>query len=253
MHTSELAEILFISSYPPRECGIATYSHDLIMELNKKFNRSFRISVCALESDDEQHHYSKEVIYKLNTSAPETYEGMAETINQNDNIAMVVLQHEFGFFHQYEEDFRIFMASLNKPVVIAFHTVLPKPDSHFKMNVQNLVAAADSVIVMTTASSRILADDYEVPARKISVIPHGTHLVSHSDKNILKEKYELAGKKVLSTFGLLSSGKGIETTLNALPEIIKVRQLLPAASGVTRIPAADRYLFVYVEGSAPGR
>jgi glycosyltransferase involved in cell wall biosynthesis len=68
---------------------------------------------------------------------------------------------------------------------------------------------------------KILVNDYEVAGEKITVIPHGTHLVPHSDKKLLKNKYELSGKKVLSTFGLLSSGKNIETTLKALPAIVK--------------------------------
>ncbi len=74
---------------------------------------------------------------------------------------------------------------------------------------------------MTNSSAAILIDDYEISQEKITVIPHGTHLVPHSDKELLKIKYKLSGKKVLSTFGLLSSGKSIETTLEALPAIIR--------------------------------
>src|SRR4029079_18729809 len=74
---------------------------------------------------------------------------------------------------------------------------------------------------MTHSSAEILIKDYHIPAEKITVIPHGTHLVPHSHQKVLKDKYNLSGKKVLSTFGLLSSGKNIETTLEALPAIIK--------------------------------
>jgi hypothetical protein len=74
---------------------------------------------------------------------------------------------------------------------------------------------------MTNTSAKILTEDYEVSAEQISVIPHGTHLVSHSDKSSLKTKYSVSGRRVLSTFGLLSSGKSIETTLDSMPEIIK--------------------------------
>ena len=66
-----------------------------------------------------------------------------------------------------------------------------------------------------------MKNDYGVDPEKISVIAHGTHLVPHSDKELLKEEYNLSGKKVLSTFGLLNSGKSIETTLDAMPSIIK--------------------------------
>ena len=74
---------------------------------------------------------------------------------------------------------------------------------------------------MTKTSAAILINDYGVSTKKINVIAHGTHLVPHLSEKFLKEKYNLTGRKVLTTFGLLSSGKSIETTLNALPAIIK--------------------------------
>ena len=65
-----LPKILFITSYPPRECGIATYSQDLITALDKKFSNSFNIGICALESEDEKHDYSGEIEYVLNVDRP---------------------------------------------------------------------------------------------------------------------------------------------------------------------------------------
>ncbi|MDB5226490.1 MAG: mannosyltransferase [Bacteroidota bacterium] len=220
MHQPNSSEILFITSYPPRECGIATYSHDLIRALENKFNKSFQISVCALESEYEKHQYADHVKYILDTSDSDAYLKIADTINRDKNIKIVVFQHEFGFYHQHEEEFRRFLFSLIKPVVVVFHTVLPNPDDAMKSNVQNMGAAADALIVMTENSSHMLTDIYDIPQEKINVIPHGTHLVPHIDKKILKEKYGVTGKKILSTFGLLSPGKGIETTLEALPSVI---------------------------------
>lgn len=74
---------------------------------------------------------------------------------------------------------------------------------------------------MTKSSKKILISNYLLSLKKITVIPHGTHLVKHEDKDLLKQKYALSGRKVLSTFGLLSSGKSIETTLEALPAIVQ--------------------------------
>ena len=110
---------------------------------------------------------------------------------------------------------------LSKPVVLVFHTVLPKPDQHLKTEVKNIVAACKSVIVMTNTSSNILLNDYGISKQKITIIPHGTHLVQHLSEKFLKEKYNLTGRKVLTTFGLLSSGKSLETTIEALPTIVK--------------------------------
>ncbi len=217
----DMPQVLFITSYPPRECGIATYSQDLISTLDNKFGTSFSIKVCALESGPGAYTYPDEVEYILDTSSSPEYLKMAGEINQNDHVKLVVLQHEFGFFHHHEGDLLKLLYELNKPVVIVFHTVLPHPDERLRKKVQHITTACGAIVVMTHRSAQILEEDYEVPAEKISVIAHGTHLVQHLSETYLKEKYGLAGRKVLTTFGLLSSGKSIETTLDALPSIIK--------------------------------
>jgi glycosyltransferase involved in cell wall biosynthesis len=216
-----MPEILFISSYPPRECGIATYTQDLIKALNKQFQDSFSIKICALASQTEKHIYPKEVTHVLDTDRTKSYSELAHDINHNNAIQLVLIQHEFGLFRSNEADFRNFLSALIKPVMLVFHTVLPRPDEMLKQNVEQLAKVAESLVVMTHTSASILARDYDVDVEKITVIGHGTHLVEHTDKNTLKEKFGLTGKKVLSTFGLLSSGKSIETTLNALPSIVE--------------------------------
>lgn len=217
----EKPEILILSSYPPRECGIATYSQDLIRSLNGKFSNSFSIKVCALETGDSKFLYPPEVKYSLITSLEAEYERMAITLNNDKLIKIVLVQHEFGFFARQEQAFLQFLSSLSKPVVIVFHTVLPNPDEKLKAKVKRITADCQSIIVMTHTSADILMNDYGIPQQKISVIAHGTHLVPHLSEKFLKEKYNLKGRKVLSTFGLLSSGKGIKTTLKALPAIIE--------------------------------
>jgi len=218
---NKLTEILFISSYPPRECGIATYSQDLIKALNNKFDQSFSISICPLESENEKHIYTEKIKYILNTDHTGAFINLANIINDNADIGMVMIQHEFGFFEKKENEFKQFLDMLTKPVIIVFHTVLPHPDELLKIKVQEISGVSQSIVVMTHSSAEILIRDYNISKEKITVIPHGTHLVPHSDKELLKSKYKLSGKKVLSTFGLLGSGKNIETTLDALPAIVK--------------------------------
>lgn len=218
---NDLSEILFITSYPPRECGIATYSQDLIKALNNKFSNSLSIKVCAIESGKSNFSYPAEVKYILNTSIVSEYKILASTINNNNHLKIVLIQHEFGFFKKQEQAFLQFIYDITKPIIIVFHTVLPKPDYLLKSEIKNITSACESVIVMTHISAGILTDDYGIPEQKISIIAHGTHLVSHLNKKTLKKKYGLNGRKVLTTFGLLSSGKSIETTLDALPAIIK--------------------------------
>lgn len=220
-HTQELAEVLVITSYPPRECGIATYSHDLIKALNNKFSSSLSMKVCALESGPTNNNYSTEVKLKLDTACAVEYANLAKTINRDNKIQIVLIQHEFGFFRDQEQSFLEFLYELTKPVVIVFHTVLPQPNEQLKSQIKSIAAACESIIVMTNNSAGILTSDYELPEEKISVIAHGTHLVPHLSKKFLKRKYGLSDRKVLTTFGLLSSGKSIETTIEALPAIVK--------------------------------
>ncbi len=173
-----------------------------------------------MESDNEQHSYGEEILYKLNTDHPASYRELAKNINQNPELGMVMIQHEFGFFAKNESAFRNFLSEVTKPIIIVFHTILPRPNYSLRENVQYISNISSSIIVMTKSSAEILHDDYEVSKGKITVIPHGTHLVRHSDKTVLKDKYKLTGKRVLSTFGLLSRGKSIETTIEALPSIV---------------------------------
>jgi glycosyltransferase involved in cell wall biosynthesis len=217
----ELSEILFITSYPPRVCGIATYSQDLIKALDNKFSNSLSIKVCALESGDAGYRYGSKVKYILKTSIADEYEKLALKINSNNCIKIVLIQHEFGFFKVQEQSFQQFLNKLSKPVVIVFHTVLPNPNKHLRIKVRNIAEACHSVVVMTNSSLQMLTDSYGVGKEKIKVIAHGTHLVQHLSKAFLKKRHGLTHRKVLTTFGLLSAGKNIETTLRALPAIIK--------------------------------
>ena len=216
-----LAEIVFITSYPPRECGIATYSLDLVKALRNQFGHSFKIRICPIESTEEKHFYTGDDRYLLDTEHPDRIVSLVKEINNNDAISIVLVQHEFGLFEKKEDLFRYFIQALTKPVVIVFHTVLPSPNPTLLANVQSIASVSDSLIVMTHSSANILEKDYGISLDKITIIPHGTHLVAQADKEILKKKYNLSGRKILSTFGLLSSGKSIETTLDALPAIIR--------------------------------
>ena len=218
-----LPEILFLTSYPPRECGIATYSQDLLSALENKFSNSFSLKVCALESGNATYIYPKEVKYTLDTNNIANYKALSNSINTDKRLELLLVQHEFGLFENGGENaFLQFLYGVTKPVVLVFHTVLPNPGESLKANVRHIAAACKSIVVMTKNAAQILSNDYGVPSNKITVIPHGTHLVPHLNKEFLKNKYEISGRKILSTFGLLSSGKSIETTLDALPEIVEI-------------------------------
>jgi len=215
-------KMLIVSSYPPRECGLATFSNDIVNAVSNMFGNTMPIEVCALQNDDSHIKYNNEVTHILNTSVIQEYRTMAETINERDDIGLVCIQHEFGLFGGTYGDYLLaFLLALNKPVITVYHTVLPQPDKKRKKIVQTIANLSDRIVVLTRKSQELLISEYDYHKSKITIIPHGTHIVLWNQKNLLKTKYKFTNKMVLSTFGLISENKSIETVLYALPEIVE--------------------------------
>lgn len=220
--SSKIPEILFITSYPPRECGIATYTQDLKNAIHEKFGSTFLLKIVALETTTSNYDYPEEVKYRLNTDIENDFIDLAKKINADKNISMIFLQHEFGLFGGNYGDFLLkFLKNVKIPITTTFHTVLPNPDKKLKKVVQKIAVYSDYLVVMTSISKKILMNDYGISARKIFVIAHGTHLVSSSENTLQTTKNQFKDRIVLSTFGLLNEGKNIETALEALPQIIQ--------------------------------
>ena len=211
--------VLMLTTYPPRECGIATYSQDLKKSVEGVFGATCTIEICALYNEKHPLEGADHFNFRLNTDNPESYETLASQINSDSTIKLVYIQHEFGLYNGCSHVFIEFLEAIKKPVLVAFHTVIPNPNPEFIKHVSAISSAATGLTVMTATSKQILTDSYGIEPSKIEIIPHGTHLIRHKNKAKLKSKYGLQGKTVLSTFGLLGPGKSIETTLEALPEI----------------------------------
>jgi glycosyltransferase involved in cell wall biosynthesis len=215
-------KMLLVSSYPPRECGIATFSNDIVNAVKIVFGDTLPVEVCALQNSEQHFEYNDEVSYILPVDSLEHYRMVAEKINERNDIGLVCIQHEFGLFRgEYGDYILSFILALNKPIVTVFHTVLPNPDEKRKKIVHAIADLSDRIIVLTKNSQTILTTNYSVEKTKTIVIPHGNHNVLWEQKNILKNIYGFSDKIVMSTFGLISQNKGIETVLHALPEIVK--------------------------------
>ena len=173
----ELPEILFITSYPPRECGIATYTQDLKNAIEEKFGQSFSLKIGALTTVEADLQYPDEVKYCIQTNEINHFVQLANIINTDKNIAVIFLQHEFGLFGgENGSNLLKLMAHLKKPIITTFHTVLPHPNVKLKKVVRKIVDYSNTVIVMTNSSSALLQSDYGIAKQKIDVVPHGTHL-----------------------------------------------------------------------------
>jgi glycosyltransferase involved in cell wall biosynthesis len=221
MKSRKSKTILLMSSYPPRQCGLATFSSDIVNSVKLVFGDSLPIEVCALQKEENQFEYGLDVHYALTVSSIEEYRILAEKINTRVDIGMVCIEHEFGLFEgDYGNYLLSFLLAINKPIATVFHTVLPEPNDKLKKIVQAIIDLSNKIVVLTKKSKEILLRDYDCPESKLMIIPHGTHMVLWDQKSKLKNKYNYSDKIVLSTFGLISENKNIETVLYALPKIV---------------------------------
>ena len=174
-------EVFIITSYPPWECGIATFTRDLYDALQDKFSNSYTISIGALVVNDEEDTYPTEVKKTLNTNSFAAYNELAEWINNNDAIKLVQIQHEFGLYGGEDGCYILeLLSNIYKPIVTTMHTILPEPTQSQKKLIQSIAFYSDELVVMTNSSKNILVNNYQISDEKITVIHHGTHLISNS-------------------------------------------------------------------------
>jgi len=220
---SHKATIVYLTTFPPRECGIATFTSDLISNFDKLYGKQEETKVVAMSIDkSDTHKYPPKVIATVCQDEPDDYIRVADMLNNMPEVALVAIEHEYGIYGKdFGKNILIFLDRIKKPVTVTCHTVLSEPEVEMKGVMQSIIARADRLIVMTSASKQILEEVYGAGAEKVKVIPHGIHPVPFTDGLEAKKQLKLSGKKVISTFGFLSRGKGVEYGISAMPEIIK--------------------------------
>ncbi len=215
--------ILHLSTYPPRECGIATFTRDLAYHFDKHFNPITKTKVAALnETQTAIYNYSPKVIDHIPANNLENYVELAKRINQRPEVKVVNIQHEFGLFGGNWGDYLIpFIQVVKKPKVVTFHSVLPEPDAHLKHVVRLINKNADALVVMNKRSVDVLINDYKIEPDKIHIVPHGIPQTTFEPSEKFKAELGLKDRIILSTFGLLSEDKGIQYAIRALPKVVK--------------------------------
>ena len=220
MLTIQKSKILFISTFPPKKCGIASFTQDLVNAINPHLTEDILLDVCALDNKKRKTYYDTPVSMVMDGFQMDSCIETAKDINRDNSIKLICIEHEFGLFGGELGEYILgFLALIEKPFIIRFHTVLPTPNEKMLKIVQAIGLLADKVIVMTKNSARLLKVDYQLSSDKINIVPHGTHAISKTGINELKVKYDLENKQVLTTFGLLSPNKGIEKGIMAMKEI----------------------------------
>ncbi len=214
----KLKKVCLFSTYPPRKCGIAVFTKDLVDSLNIHKDSVFS-AVIAVNEKRASYSYEEKVRWQIRHDIEEDYIDVAEEVNSSD-IDVVNIQHEFGIFGgEWGSHILSFLETLRKPVVTTLHTLQLNLDSKAQRVLNEILSKSDAVVVMIKTAIGLLAQ-LGVPFKRINIIPHGCPDIPFVNSDSVKPSLGLKNRKVLCTFGLINRGKGIEYAIQALPSII---------------------------------
>ncbi len=209
-------DIAFLSTYPPRECGLATFTEDLVNEISKAGR--IRPHVIAVSAGSETYDDPR-VAFKLSQHDRSSYFKTAQWANTH--VDLLVIEHEYGIFGGECGSYILDLAKgLTIPFIVTTHTVLLEPVPAQQNVLQELGRLATQVVTMARSSIPILAGTYGIAPEKLAFIPHGVPDMQVESRATLKTGYGLKNKRVVSSFGLISPAKGIEYGIEAVAKIV---------------------------------
>jgi glycosyltransferase involved in cell wall biosynthesis len=215
-----IGSVVVIGNYSPRQCGIATFTTDLVEALSTEAPE-INCWAVAMNDKPEGYAYPGKVRFEINQKKLTDYSVASEFLNISQ-IDIACVQHEYGIFGGPAGSHLLkLLLDLRMPVVTTLHTVLKDPDPEYYEVMRALSDLSDKLVVMSRKAVDFLKDIYAVPEEKIAFIHHGIPDTPFMDPNFYKDQFDVEGKKVLLTFGLLSPNKGIENVLQALPSVTK--------------------------------
>ncbi len=212
---------LFMGSFPPRECGIATFTKDVVDSFDAAFHTKSEI-IAIDEPGGEVRMYGPEIVARLLEQDRESYAYVASVINAHP-ADLLNIQHEYGLFGGERGEWLVGLLKLvEKPVAITLHTILPDPDEQMLGVTRDLCANVGAVIALSETGKRLLEDVYGISGELIRVIHHGVPDVPFRPTDIAKASFGVGQRMVISTFGLINRGKGLEFAIDAMRDVVKV-------------------------------
>ena len=227
--------VLFLGTYPPRGCGLATFLHDVVVHYDKQFQTNSSVIAIDEKTTPADRVYPSRVIARLNQTERDSHLDIAKFINELKDVDVLNIQHEFGLYGgQAGEWILHLISSVRKPVLVTFHTVLQDPASIYYSITRAICSAASGVIVLSYTGRDILTKVYQVDISKIHVVPHGIPDVSFVETLPGKEKLDLGNRVIMGTFGLIGRSKGLEYALRMVKLAVQqVPNLLYIILGAT--------------------
>ncbi|MFP4508241.1 MAG: glycosyltransferase family 4 protein [Candidatus Acetothermia bacterium] len=215
--------VTYLATYPPRKCGIGTFTHDLAENVSKHYGEELsargNVSIAALNDQPEGYNYDPEVGFEINSNNKLDYRKAADYVNLSDT-KVVNIQHEFGIFGGEDGDNLLpFLENIRKPVVSTLHTILKSPSDHQKEVLIEVCEESTEVVVLADKGKELLESVYGISPENVTMIPHGAPDVPFLDTSYYKEDYGVQGRPVILTFGLLGPNKGIEIAIEAMEKV----------------------------------
>jgi glycosyltransferase involved in cell wall biosynthesis len=194
-----------LSTYPPTQCGLATFTAALLAHLPQPDDRVVVVRVL----DQPAPRPAAEVVQNLVAGSAARAAAAADALNSFD---VVIVQHEYGIYGGPDgQDVVALLEDLYVPSIVVLHTVLAHPTPRQRAILDRVIGAASAVVTMTqTARSRLL-DIYGTRPERVFVIPHGA-----ADNRVAASSAPVAARPSILTWGLLGPGKGIEHAIDAM-------------------------------------
>ena len=226
-------QVGYISTFPPRACGIATYTRDLARALLMR-GRIARYLIVAINEENGNRYSDPNVKFTIDQHEHAHYFAAADFLNQSD-VNVVNIQHEYGIYGgEWGEYVLDLYENLKKPVITTFHTVLRTPPDKARVIMSKIAELSETVIVTLESAAKLLEKRFGLQAKKVRVVRHGAALPDRGHNEYAKRFLGLQKRTVMATLGLISSGKGIEYAIKSLPYLIKERpELLYLVIGET--------------------
>ncbi len=213
------ASTVFVSTYPPRRCGIATFTRDLAAITGDR-------EIAVLHPLDGPDAYPVEVRQRIRRDVRADYLRAAIALNRSE-ASVVSVQHEYGIWGGDDGEYVLdFVTALAKPVVTTLHTVPMSPSPGQRRVLLRLIEASAASVVMSRSASEVLARVYGVETHILDVVPHGVPSLPLTPSHTVKPRLGMTAAPMLLSFGLLGPGKGYESVIEAMPAVVAVE---PAA------------------------